>query len=477
MNHLKVGFLFTGIAKFSNLIVNLIVNAILSRLLTPEEYGVVSIVQVFILFFQLFVEAGMGPAIIQNKKLTDRDNSILFNYSLIIAVSLAVLYGLFGNVLAYIYSNPIYVSLSWFQTIAILFNGLNVVPSAILNKEKKFKEINFNIIIANIFSGLGGVLAAITGLGVYSLIISSIILALISFILNFRKANIKIVKSWNRSVLNSILDFSVNQFSFNFINYFSRNADSILIGRFIGPGALGNYNKAYQLLMMPNNILLGIINPVLQPVLSEYQNDVLLIRKTYFKILRLLALVGVSLSVFLSIFSQEIILFLFGNQWGAAVFPFRVLATTVWVQMTLSSTGAIFQARDKTRDLLTTGIYSAIILVTSIIIGILIGDLNSVAISLTIGFYINYFMNFSRVMKLALDTNIFAMLKEFKNAFIIGLTEIVVMLTIYPMVTRVNNVFLILLISGLIFAFVFLIASYFLGEIKLLKSSFSNLDE
>lgn len=239
----------------------------------------------------------------------------------------------------------------------------------------------------------------------------------------------------------------------------------------MGPAALGNYSKAYQLLMMPNSILLGIINPVLQPVLSDYQNDVSLIRETYFKILRLLALVGVSLSVFLSVFSKEIILFLFGNQWGLAVFPFRVLATTVWVQMTLSSTGAIFQARNKTRDLLTTGIYSAIILVASIVVGIVIGDLNSVAISLTIGFYINYFMNFSRVMKLALDSNIVVMLKEFKNPFIIGLIELVVLRLLYPLVIGINNVFLILLISGLIFAVVFLIASYFLGEIDLLKSS------
>lgn len=477
VNHLKVGFLFTGIAKFSNVIINLIVNAILSRILTPEEYGVVSIVQVFIIFFQLFVEAGMGPAIIQNKKLTDKDNSILFNFSLIVAFGLAILYGLFGYILSYVYSNRIYISLSWLQTFSIFFNGLNVVPTAILNKNKKFKEVNFNFIIANIFSGLGGVLSALAGLGVYSLIIASIILTLISFILNFRKSSIRLVKEWDRRVLQSILGFSVNQFSFNFINYFSRNADNILIGRFIGPAALGNYNKAYQLLMMPNNVLLGIINPVLQPVLSDYQNDVLLIRETYFKILRLLALVGVSISVFLSIFSKEIILFLFGNQWSAAVFPFQVLATTVWVQMTLSSTGAIFQARNKTRELLTTGIYSAIILVSSIIVGIIIGNLNSVAISLTIGFYINYFMNFSRVMKLALNSNIFEMLKEFKNPFIIGLIELVVMKIVYQMVSGINSVFVILLISGLIFGVVFLVLSYLLGEIDLLMSNFRNLEE
>lgn len=88
------------------------------------------------------------------------------------------------------------------------------------------------------FSGLG-VLSAVAGLGVYSLIISSIILTFLSFILNFRKSNIKSSEEWDSSKLHGILGFSINQFSFNFINYFSRNADNILIGRYMGPVSLG----------------------------------------------------------------------------------------------------------------------------------------------------------------------------------------------------------------------------------------------
>ena len=75
------------------------------------------------------------------------------------------------------------------------------------------------------------------------------------------------------------MDILKNQFGFNFINYFSRNSDNILIGKFISTEALGNYNKAYQLLMYPNTIFSGIITPVLQPVLSDYESDVKTIKK------------------------------------------------------------------------------------------------------------------------------------------------------------------------------------------------------
>lgn len=87
---LKKGFIYTAIGTYANFIVQLLITSILSRLLTPKSYGVVAIMQVFIIFFSMLVEAGMGPAIIQNKKLTKADNQILFNYSSIFAIILAV---------------------------------------------------------------------------------------------------------------------------------------------------------------------------------------------------------------------------------------------------------------------------------------------------------------------------------------------------------------------------------------------------
>lgn len=476
IGYLKQGVVYSAIGKFGNVFVNLIVNAVLSRLLTPQEYGVVSIIQVFILFFQLLVEAGMGPAIIQNKGLSQNDNGILFNYSVLIAVALSISFGIFGYILANIYGNDIYINLSWLQAFAILFNGLNVVPTALLNKNKMFKNVNLNNIISNIISGSIGVIMALNGYGVYSLIGSSITLSLCMFLLNFKSSQLKLVNKWDKKVVSSIAEFSVNQFGFNFINYFSRNSDNILIGKFMGETALGNYSKAYQLLMMPNSVLLGVINPILQPVLSDFQENVVLVRKVYFKILRLLALIGIPLSVYLSVFSKEIILFLFGDQWGAAVFPFKILSTTVWIQMTLSSTGAIFQARNKTKELLTTGIYSAIILVGSICIGILSGDLKSFSVCLTVGFYFNYFVNFRRVMNLVLHSSILDMLKEFKNAAFIGLIELILLLISYPYISKLGSSFVVILISGAIFIFVFIILVMLLNEFKIINEGLTNLD-
>ncbi|WP_436705643.1 lipopolysaccharide biosynthesis protein [Lactiplantibacillus argentoratensis] len=468
--NLKKGFIYTAIGKISYILVNLLINAALSRILTPKEYGIVAVCQVFILFFQMIVEAGMGPAIIQNKELDSKEIGILFNYSVVIAVTMAILFGIFGNVLVFFYNNAIYSKLAWLMAISIFFNGLNVVPTAVLNREKSFKIINVNQVIANCFSGITGILLAIKGFGVYALIFSAITLALTSLILNGFRANLNFVCKLDNKVLKKILAFSSYQFSFNFINYFSRNGDNILIGKFLGTTDLGNYNKAYQLLMMPNSVLLGLINPVLQPVLSDYQDNVLVIRETYLKLVRLLALIGMPLSVYLVVFAKQVVFFVYGSQWGDAVIPFQVLASTVWVQMTLSSSGAIFQARNKPKELYTTSIYSAAILISSFSLGIALDSLNKLAFVLTIGFYVNYLVNFRRVMKLALNAKLMVLTRELRVPFLFAFVELLLLGISEQILFRFfSNNLVVLFVSGIEFVIIFMILLVLTSEYKRVK--------
>lgn len=468
MKHLKAGMIFTTIGVYSNFVLQLVINAVLSRLLTPSEYGVVAIMQVFIVFFALMIEAGMGPAIIQNKTLEERDIKVLFNYSALFAVIVALIFGLFGQVLAIVYNDNIYRGLTWIQAISVLFNGLNIVPSALLNKEKKFKQVNFSMVIANICAGIVGVGLAFLHFGVYALIFSAITTSLVNFSMNRFFTMLTFSREFYLKPLKKIWNFSKNQFGFNFINYFSRNSDNILIGKFMGAAPLANYSKAYQLIMLPNTLFLGIISPVLQPVLSDYQDDVDYIREVYFKIVHILALIGIPLSVFLSLSSKQIIYFMFGSQWSNAIIPFSILSLTVWIQMTLSSSGAILQARNHTKLLFRLGVIGAIILVTSISIGIFLGGINMVAISLAIGFSINYIFNFSQVIKISLNGSLIDFFKEFISPIILGFIMFVV-LEVYSWIEP-QSIFLGLVIRGIIFLTVMLFYILFTKEKNIVKS-------
>ncbi len=460
IQYLRSGVIFTAIGKYSNVLIQLVINAVLSRLLNPYDYGVVSVIQVFLLFFATLADAGLGPAIIQNKALTEHDNRVLFTYSIILSVMLGAIFALLSPVVAWFYRDGQYVPLTLAMSLVLIAQGVNMVPNALMDKAKRFKEVNIRLVIANMCGGVAGIVCAFCGMGAYALIISFLVPPVVAFVLNLWLLRIRPSRHTDRRSLAKIWKFAKSQFGFNFVNYFSRNTDKILVGRWMGPAALGNYAKSYQLLMMPNQVLMGVLNPVLLPVLSDYQDNVAYVRDTYMKIVRILALLGVPLSVFLCFESRDIVFFLYGDQWTEAVAPFAILALTVWIQMTLSSTGAIFQTLGQTRFLFMNGCITAFLLIGTTVVGCLLGNLVSLAISLSIGFLLNFIVIYWIMMVKTLGSSFGILLKQFvKPAIVSALLSIVmhVMKVIIPDCGAFVNLVLytfvfVIILSGMIFA-------------------------
>lgn len=467
---MRKGFIYTAIGKYSNYFLQLVVQMVLSRLLTPKQFGVAAIMQVFIVFFALMIEAGMGPAIVQNKSLTSNDNKVLFNFSIVLALIMSISFGFFGYFLSYFYNNPIFLYLTWLQAISIFFDGMNIVPTALLYKDKRFKTVNLNVVFANLVSGIIGVILAFLGFGVYALIWSAIITSFLKFTINIFFTDVSCTTKWNFEAMKKIWTFSKNQFLFNFINYFSRNSDNILIGKYMGATAIANYSKAYQLLTMPSSLLLGIISPVLQPVLSEYQDDVKYIRNISYQLVHILVLISLPLSIFISFSAKSIIFILFGKQWGGAVFSFGVLSLTIWSQIAIASFGGIIASRNKSGILVINGVLNAVVTVSSIIIGIALGSINTVAICLTFAFIANFFISSYIIIKSVLMDSMKNYYKLFYSPILLGFLVALSLGMIKVM--NISNIWIILGANSTVFVVIFAIYLILTKEINNIKSIF-----
>lgn len=120
-NEFKSGIFFTAIAQYSTVVVQLVLNMVLSRLLTPEQTGIVTTVQVLILFFQLLTGTAISPAIVQNKELKDEDYGVIFNYTILIGVITSLFFGIVGGfALSTIFNNPVYIPICWSMSLIIL---------------------------------------------------------------------------------------------------------------------------------------------------------------------------------------------------------------------------------------------------------------------------------------------------------------------------------------------------------------------
>lgn len=466
MNEFKSGIMYGAIGKYSNVIIQLLVNAVLSRLLTPADYGIVAIVQIFLAFFTLLADMGFGPAIIQNKTLKENDISIIFKFSIYAAILLGIVFVLLGYPVTLFYSNDVYIPIFVILGISVFFNALLVVPKAILQKRKDFKSVNVVIIISGVVKGIVSIVLAVLGFKYYSIIIGGIVQAIITYWYYYKKTKISPRTKFSWEPVKKIWQFSRNQFSFNFINYFSRNLDSILIGRYLDPTQLAFYNKSYQISLYPNQLLAGIITPVIQPIMSDYEDRIDVIEKVYLRITRILANIGVPLSVFCYFAAEEIILFVFGNQWGDSVLTFRILAVSIWLQMIASTTGAFYQSTNRTGLLLFSGVQSMILNAVFIVIGVNIGSIEAVASMIVISFTVNFLINNYLLMYKVFESGFVSLINSLAKPFILGLLQLIA----FYLLPELNfSIFINLVIKGTLFIVVFAIGLLITGQLKEMK--------
>ena len=466
MQQFKHAIFYTALGKYSIVVVQLLVQAVVSRILTPEEYGVVAAVNIFLVFFQLLADFGIGPAVIQNKDLDTKEVNAIFAFSLYIAFALAVLFVFLGYPMSLFYGNDVFIPVSRILAIAVFFYGILVVPQSLLLRKKDFKLVNITTVIGASVSGVISIVLALLGFSYYAIIIGNTAKAFTLFIVFYINTETKLSLKFTWAPLKKIFAFSRNQFLFNFINYFSRNLDNLLIGRYFSSSALAYYDKAYQVSLYPNQVLTSLVTSVIHPILSDYENEKDRIKRVYLRMSNLLATLGMPLSVFLFFAAEEVILFLFGGQWDGSVLAFQILALSIWIQMILSSTGGIFQSGNRTDLLLLSGVLSTAFNVTGIVIGILMGQIEYVAGFLVLAFSLNFIQANYLLMIKMFKSNLLEFFSVLRNPVYLALMQIGVFwfLPDLPL-----NIFLSLVVKGLLFAAVWFIGLLLTGEFKRLK--------
>ncbi len=452
-SNIKAGVLYTALSKYSTIVTNIFISAVLARILTPAEFGVVAISTVFISFFNLLSNFGISPAIIQNKSLTEKDISSIFSFSILFGLFLSFLFFLAAPFIASFYNEPALNNICRLLSLSILFNSLQVVPSALMLKKLQFKVNGIISFSASIISGIVAIILAYLGFSYYALVINSLLTAIITFSTYYYMSPIHISFSLSFSSIKKISKFSIFQFMFNVINYFSRNLDNLLIGKFFSPSDLGYYDKSYRLMKMPLQNLTFVITPVLHPILTNYQNEKQIIFNTYFKIVKFLAIIGFPLSIFFFFTASEIVFIIYGPQWGQSIPVFKLLALSVGIQMVLSSTGSIFQATNRTELMFYSGFISTIFTVSGIIYGVFIGNsLISVGYGVIIAFGINFFQGLFLLIKIALGQSYLQFLKVFLFPITLSIS-IGIALWLLTFI-EINNIFLSVVIKLILSLFV-----------------------
>lgn len=416
------GVAYTALAKYSGVAISLVITAILARLIPPKEFGILSVAIVIINFFSIFTDLGIAPAIIQKKELSREDYSYIFSFSFWVGLALAILFFLGAPLVAGFYNTPVLRTVCQLLALILFFGAVNIVPNGLLYKEKRFRYIAFRSFFVQLLTGIVAVIAAFQGAGIYALLINPILSSIAIFIINYSQYPQKLHFSLGLGSMHKIFNYSLYQFLFNIINYFSRNMDSLLIGKYISMQQLGFYDKSYRLMLLPLENITQVISPVMHPVFSDMQNNKKYLAESYMRVVKLLAFIGFPLSAYLFFTAEELILLIFGPQWQPSVEIFRILAISVGFQIILSSSGAIFQASNSTHLLFLSGLLSTILNITAICTGVFYFK-STIAVSwgLVLAFGLNFIQCYVLLFKYNFQQNITLFLKELYSPILLSI--------------------------------------------------------
>lgn len=415
------GTAYTAIAKYLGVIISIGITAVLSRLLTPDDFGTVAIATIIIGFINILTISGFSTAIIQDKTLSNSDLESIFSFSFYLSLITAILFFLISPIIASFYHDKNLKIICYFLSIYIFFSLLNLLPNALLFKNKKFKLIAYRTIAVQSILGLISIIGALSGMGIYALLINPIGSSVFLFIISYRIYPIKLHYSFNLEPIRRILPFSSFQMGYNVMNYLYRNLDKLLIGRFMGLNLLGYYEKSYRLMMMPLDNISQVINPVLHPLLSEFQDNPTFIFDKYKTVSRYFAYIGFILSSYCFFCSNEIILILFGSQWEESIPVFKIFSLSIGIQLLQSAIGSIFQATGNVKQLFYAGIWAFICMIIAIIFGIVSHKLTILATYIVIAFYIIFFIYHYYLIVRVMASNMVAFIKELINPVSVSL--------------------------------------------------------
>lgn len=343
---------------------------VLARLLMPDDFGLVAMVGVVVGFATMFKDAGLSMATVQQKEVDHQQVSTLFWFNVALSALLGLLLGASAPAVAWFFgrSELTYITLVLAGT--FLLSGLTIQHQALLRRRMRFGALAVIAIFSQVVSMGVGIVTAWLGWGYWALVIMSVAYILVSLIGTW------IACPWIPGLpvkgagVRKMLKFGGNLTGFSVANYFARNMDKLLIGKFIGAGPLGIYSKAYALLMFPLQQINAPMTAVALPALSRLQGQPERYRRYCMRALSLILIVALPLMTFLAVFSDHVILVVLGPKWQQASTVFMFLAIAGLYQPLASAVGWLFISQDRVNELLRWGVFASSISVASFAVGL-----------------------------------------------------------------------------------------------------------
>ncbi|NER13250.1 MOP flippase family protein [Leptobacterium flavescens] len=341
---------WTTVGTVVNAIAALLKISILARFLDKSDFGLMALVTFVMGFMNLFNDMGLTSAILHKQKITKNEYASLYWFNLGFSIILYALLFLIAPLVANFYDEPELNVLIQLLGLNLIISALGRIFKTIESKHLLFKEITIFEIIAAVSSLLFAVYLAANDYGVLSLVYSALLQYLIQNVLYFSFGIKKygLLRHFKLAETKPFIKIGVYQVGGQVINYFNRDLDILIIGKFFNQDILGGYSLAKQLVFRPAQILNPILVKVASPALAKFQSHKELLKENYLKLIGIVSKINIFVYAVTIIFAPILVQIFYGKGFDEVIPLLRILSIYMVFRAIGNPIGSLVIATGKT---------------------------------------------------------------------------------------------------------------------------------
>lgn len=413
------GVIWSLIDNVSSSGVIFFVGIILARLLTPEEYGVMAMVSIFIAISNSIIDSGFSSALIRKVKVKPIEYNTVFYFNLLISILLYICLFFISPFIALFFREPILCEVMRVIGLILIINALSIIPYTIFVREINFKTQTIISLIAFVGSGVIGVWMAFSGQGVWSLVGQQLGRQCLNTLFLWFFCHWKPTVSFSMTAFKEMFGFGSKLLLSGLLDTIYKDIYYIVIGRCFSSSILGQYTRAKQFSMVFSTNLTTVVQRVSFPVLSSIQDDSIRLREAYRKVIKSTMLVSFACMLGLAAIAKPLLILLISDKWLPAVYFLQIVCFSNMLYPLHAINLNILKVKGRSDVFLKLEVIKKVLAIFPILVGVYLGIemmlWGSVIISV-----ISYFLNAYYSASL-INYSVYEQLKDIFPSFIVSL--------------------------------------------------------
>ena len=367
------GFFWSSMESLLSQGMGIIFGIFLARMLSPQEFGLIGMITIFISIAQVFVDSGLSQSLIRKQNCTTHDYSTIFWINIAIGLLSYIIIWFSAHQIARFYNKPELVNLTRITSLAIIIGSVTLIQQTILTKDVDFKVLTKTSAIGTLVSGIASIILAYLGFGVWSLVWRTIINQAVRSALLWNRNRWWPSFYCSKSILKEHFAFSSNILLISLVAALYKNFYNLIIGKNYSDKVLGYYTNADQYSLMPSSTISSITNRVSYPVLSEMQNDNIRLKTSINKLITNVMYISFVLMFGLAAVAKPLFAIVLGIKWLPSAGMFQALCIAYSISPMHVINQNIMKIKGRSDLFLKTEIIKYLIFTPLLIVGAVFG--------------------------------------------------------------------------------------------------------